>query len=290
MPAEHLQLQIVDVRPPLSFGDLEVNMRTGLMTGRNVGYLSCVGRGGYLSGPSVIMVHFTAGPGDARKSIQAMNQRRVSSHLVINRDGSIMQGVPFNRVAFHAGNGSWWHFHDNMNSNSIGIELCNLGPLWRNRKRELVDSYGIKRSERTSEWAPHKNASKFDLKKLLDKNYDKIVAQGVEKPSLKDCEWEVFPDEQRWAVQRVCSLLVTRYPSIKHIIGHDDYAPQRKIDPGPALRLESLLSWLPSARVILYQDDHRRPGYTSSLDSTSYLRNLVTSRTFAAGNPGRDIA
>ena len=126
MPAEHLQLQIVDVRPPLSFGDLEVNMRTGLLTGRNVRYLGCVGRGGYLSGPSDIVIHFTAGPGDARKSIQAMNQRRVSSHLVINRDGSIMQGVPFTRVAFHAGKGVWWHFHDNMNSNSIGIELCNL--------------------------------------------------------------------------------------------------------------------------------------------------------------------
>lgn len=47
---------------------------------------------------------------------------QVSSHLLIKRDGSIVQFVPFNKRAWHAGV-SEFNYEKNCNDFSIGIEL-----------------------------------------------------------------------------------------------------------------------------------------------------------------------
>jgi N-acetyl-anhydromuramoyl-L-alanine amidase len=47
---------------------------------------------------------------------------RVSSHLLIRRDGSVLQYVPFDRKAWHAGRSSF-QGRDECNEYSIGIEL-----------------------------------------------------------------------------------------------------------------------------------------------------------------------
>lgn len=47
---------------------------------------------------------------------------RVSSHLYIKRDGEIIQFVPLDKRAWHAGD-SEWHGRKNCNDFSIGIEL-----------------------------------------------------------------------------------------------------------------------------------------------------------------------
>ena len=47
---------------------------------------------------------------------------KVSSHLLIERDGSVTQFVPFNQKAWHAGE-SAYSGRDNCNDFSIGIEL-----------------------------------------------------------------------------------------------------------------------------------------------------------------------
>lgn len=47
---------------------------------------------------------------------------KVSSHLFIRRDGSVVQFVPFNKRAWHAGQ-SHYSGRDNCNDFSIGIEL-----------------------------------------------------------------------------------------------------------------------------------------------------------------------
>ena len=48
-------------------------------------------------------------------SFESLRDMRVSSHLLINRDGSLMQFVPFNKCAWHAGQSSF-----------EGREDCNL--------------------------------------------------------------------------------------------------------------------------------------------------------------------
>jgi AmpD protein len=47
---------------------------------------------------------------------------RVSSHLLLRRDGRVIQFVPFNQRAWHAGASSW-QGRDHCNDFSIGIEL-----------------------------------------------------------------------------------------------------------------------------------------------------------------------
>jgi AmpD protein len=49
-------------------------------------------------------------------------EMRVSAHLLIQRDGAIVQYVPFNRKAWHAGKSSFAG-RDECNEYSIGIEL-----------------------------------------------------------------------------------------------------------------------------------------------------------------------
>lgn len=46
----------------------------------------------------------------------------VSAHLLIRRDGEVVQYVPFDRRAWHAGRSSW-RGRENCNDFSVGIEL-----------------------------------------------------------------------------------------------------------------------------------------------------------------------
>lgn len=49
-------------------------------------------------------------------------QLKVSAHLLIRRDGEVVQYVPFNKRAWHAGK-SWYEGRERCNDFSIGIEL-----------------------------------------------------------------------------------------------------------------------------------------------------------------------
>lgn len=51
-----------------------------------------------------------------------IHQLRVSSHFFIRRDGSLLQFVPCQRRAWHAGKSNW-QGRENCNDFSIGIEL-----------------------------------------------------------------------------------------------------------------------------------------------------------------------
>ena len=48
---------------------------------------------------------------------------RVSSHYVIDRDGTIYQVIPEEKRAWHAGISSWNEIKEDINSHSIGIEF-----------------------------------------------------------------------------------------------------------------------------------------------------------------------
>lgn len=59
---------------------------------------------------------------DAHPYFEEIAHLKVSSHLFIRRDGSVVQFVPFNLRAWHAGVSSYAG-RDNCNDFSIGIEL-----------------------------------------------------------------------------------------------------------------------------------------------------------------------
>ncbi len=59
---------------------------------------------------------------NAHPYFKTIRELQVSAHLLIKRDGSIIQFVPFDKRAWHAGESSF-NGQDNCNDFSIGIEL-----------------------------------------------------------------------------------------------------------------------------------------------------------------------
>lgn len=58
----------------------------------------------------------------AHSYFASIHQLKVSSHLLIRRDGEVVQFVPFDKRAWHAGQ-SCYQGRENCNDFSIGIEL-----------------------------------------------------------------------------------------------------------------------------------------------------------------------
>lgn len=151
--------------------------------------------------PRLLVLHYTAsggedGKGDADYLSRASS--RASAHIVVGRNGSIDQIVPLNKKAWHAGV-STWEGDDNVNDYSIGIEIDNWG--W------LKDG----------------------------KSHAGVVVKDVFKGTRSGHnEWEAYPKAQLDSVEKVIAAICEAY-NITDIVGHEDIAPGRKQDPGPAL-------------------------------------------------------
>ncbi|MGB1091244.1 MAG: 1,6-anhydro-N-acetylmuramyl-L-alanine amidase AmpD [Oceanobacter sp.] len=115
---------------------------------------------------------------------QAIADLKVSSHLLIERDGQLIQFVNFNDKAWHAGV-SCYEGRANCNEYSIGIEL-----------------------------------------------------EGTDNLP--------YTADQYQALHRVTLALLDAYPqlSIGRITGHEQIAPGRKTDPGPAFDWDGYLGLL----------------------------------------------
>jgi N-acetylmuramoyl-L-alanine amidase len=77
---------------------------------------------------TTIVLHHTAGAGDAvavARYFQTV-ESQVSSHYIVDRDGSIVRCVPDAQKAWHAGVSSYCDIPA-VNAYSIGIEICNRG-------------------------------------------------------------------------------------------------------------------------------------------------------------------
>lgn len=160
----------------------------------------------------IVVEHFTGGA-TAKSSITAMRERRVSAHVVIDRDGTITQCVAFNRKAAHAGKSRWRDPHTGIlygsaNDYGIGIEIANAGD----------DSGALS-------WA--RKQPGFASVRHKHRNGGPVV------------EWEIYPAAQMAAVTAVTRALVIRY-HLDDITGHDCIAPERKNDPGPAFPMEQV--------------------------------------------------
>lgn len=99
---------------------------------------------------------------------------RVSAHCLIRRDGELIQYVPFNKRAWHAGVSSW-DGRSACNDFSIGVEL-----------------------------------------------------EGTDTTP--------YTEQQYQRLAQLIAAIQSTYPAITddRIVGHEDIAPGRKTDPGPA--------------------------------------------------------
>lgn len=165
----------------------------------------------YPAGPEMkirrfLVMHFTSGA-TAMSSInfwRSPEAKGAEAHVIIDRDGTVYQVRAFNQSADHAGKSTWvdpntGKRYDGLNSCSIGIEFANAGDNPSLAKR----------------W------SKLPLLKAKHKNGGSVQ------------EWEQYTPEQIASGINVAKAVVDRY-NLDDLIGHDDIAPNRKNDPGPA--------------------------------------------------------
>ena len=194
--------------------DIKVSDRH-VLEGENVEIVPCNKNSGpFTKGlPDMVVIHYTGGS-SVSSAVRTLVDPNVkaSAHLVIGQKGEIKQLVPFNLISWHAGI-SAYQGRKNLNQCSIGIELDNAGRLTK-LDGEYVSWFGRKYPASEVMSAIHKNESKIS-------------------------HWHLYTEEQIDAVQRVCELLRDSY-HIQHIVGHDDIAPGRKTDPGPAFPLDKL--------------------------------------------------
>lgn len=166
-----------------------------------------------------IIIHYTGGPAKAAINSFKNPKLRVSAHLVVARDGTITQMVPFNRVAWHAGN-SEYNGRVGFNRYSIGIEIENAG--------NLVRSGNVYRAWYGSAYDPTE------------------VIEAIHRNETQSKYWQIYTEEQIVLVSEICELLTDTY-DIKNILGHEEIAPKRKLDPGPAFPLDKLRSQILAA-------------------------------------------
>jgi N-acetylmuramoyl-L-alanine amidase len=75
----------------------------------------------------IIVIHYTGMQSRIVSIRRLLSSRdKVSCHYLIDRKGRILKMVDENKVAWHAGKSKWKNFN-NLNKNSIGIELVNKG-------------------------------------------------------------------------------------------------------------------------------------------------------------------
>jgi N-acetylmuramoyl-L-alanine amidase len=77
--------------------------------------------------PDILLLHYTGMP-DAEEALARLCHpaSEVSAHYYVFEDGRIVQLVPEERRAWHAGSSSW-DDDDDINSRSIGVEIANPG-------------------------------------------------------------------------------------------------------------------------------------------------------------------
>jgi len=171
--------------------------------------------GPFAEPPTLLVMHYTASGGDAEADalyFASRGKKGASAHLILGRVGKLYQSVSMLNIAHHAGR-SMWRGRTSCNKFSIGIEIDNWGWLTQG----------------------------FDL---LYKSYtgsvvgENKVYEGRHKNGGEPIFWEGYPEEQLAVLDEVVETILETYPSITDIAGHDDIAPNRKTDPGPAFPMK----------------------------------------------------
>lgn len=162
-----------------------------------------------------IIIHYTGSYVGIKGDINtALNpESRVSWHLTIGRDGSIKQTANFRQIAWHAGK-SFWNAkqvnrtYTNLNKYSIGIELDNAGLLTK-KDNKFYTAYG-----------------------------QEVPLSNVFMDTTNNT-WELFSENQINLCNEIALKLAKHYNCVD-ILGHNEIAPDRKVDPGSAFPLQDL--------------------------------------------------
>lgn len=193
-------------RPPIR-GDLHLSPDNRFLRGTGTDQVGTPNHGvAFGPGkPDMVVLHYTAS-GTAQSAIaHFLNPASMASaHLVIDRDGTITQMVPFDLVAWHAGS-SFWQGVQWVNPRAIGLELVNWG--WLHQGPDNGGAYLTHPAEKQARY------------------------------------WQHYPYDQVQAAAAVCRVLRRAF-RISWVVGHEDVSPGRKTDPGPAFPWDNFRLWM----------------------------------------------
>jgi N-acetylmuramoyl-L-alanine amidase len=190
--------------------------------------------------PEIVVLHDTASrlaKGSAANYLRD-NTRKVSVHFVIERDGTVVQQVPVDRRANHAGR-SAYHGRSGCNGFSIGIEIVNPG--------RMTISPGGTGKART--WY----GEMFDVERF-----------GVEQAETREHGsglWMAYTEEQIVAVTGLLGRLFDGIETLTDITTHWYISPGRKFDTNPLFPLDQVRS------LIFGRED--------PVDAQTYLASVV---------------
>jgi N-acetylmuramoyl-L-alanine amidase len=199
-------------RPPSFTVSPPFRLSNHRLEGNKVNYLETPNTSGPIQ-PQYLVFHYTAGR-SAQASVDWLTNpaAKASAHLVVARDGTITQLAPLTTKTWHAGV-SHWDGRTGLNQYAIGIEMDNAGPL-------------TAMGDKLTAW--------------FGKSYPK--SQAIFATHKLDTEprwWHAFSEKQILIGVELAKMLVQSY-GLKDILGHDDIAPDRKRDPGPAFPLDHI--------------------------------------------------
>ncbi len=157
-----------------------------------------------MDAPKYIIMHFTTGTEISTTINEFQSPFTASAHLLIARDGRVIQFVPFNKSAFHVGF-AFWEGESNLNKMTFGIELDNAGFLRR----------------KDDQW--------MRGKKVIPPEQ---VEEAIHWKEFRKRAWEKFPDVQIQVAHDIVTRLVKQF-NIQDILGHDMINLLNRGDPGP---------------------------------------------------------
>jgi len=185
-----------------------------ILTGENISFTPSPNTSGrFQSGsPDTIVLHFTAGSSLASSVNMLTNaDSGVSAHFAVGRNGEIVQMLPTNKIAWHAGE-SHYEGRSGLNRYSIGIELDNAGQLKARGDGSFESWFG----------------ETYDESEVL-------VAQHINQQSTSF--WHKYTESQIARTLLLCKALCGHY-NISTVVGHEEISPLRRVDPGPAFPLQ----------------------------------------------------
>lgn len=171
-------------------------------------------RGQWRAPPTVLVIHYGAGTQASDVAVLTRKDAHyVSAHFSLARNGRVVQMVPLDRVALHAGDGHLDVPNNGrtLNYTAIGIELENFGWLDRSNDHEAwrAGTPRIPRSQCLEATHPLRGGDYF---------------------------WPLYPEAQRRALRDLTRKILDIWPSITIAVGHDEVSAA-KYDPGPAFNM-----------------------------------------------------
>jgi N-acetylmuramoyl-L-alanine amidase len=197
-------------------------------------YVPTTKKGGVIV-PKYIVMHATVGyTTDGDVATLSTSDRPASIHNVIGRDGAVVQIVPYNIKAWHAGP-SKWNSDVSLNDCSIGIELSNIEWLAIRADGTYEDEYNNV-IQPNGTFANGRRATASSPSEWPRYNHDRLGSHAF--------AWEPYTKATLETLDELIPALFAAYPSLQEVVQHQWVDTRTgRTDPGPQFPMARYTRW-----------------------------------------------